>query len=214
MDKYSSFNQLGTYEQAGVDYRVRWRIGNSRIAILSIHGGEIEPGTSRIADAIAGSEHTFYALEGLKKGGNRALHITSTLFDEPTALEIVCCSEIIISIHGCAEMDQVVYVGGRDLDLRQRIQSHLHKAGFKATDSLNPRFVATDLANICNLCCHGMGVQLEISRGLRSQMFRNLTPEGRKYPTEIFFSFTRAVRDAIEPFGGASIEEAPLEPTD
>lgn len=35
MDKYSSFNLLGTYEQAGVDYRMGWSIGNSRIAILS-----------------------------------------------------------------------------------------------------------------------------------------------------------------------------------
>lgn len=183
-------------------------------AVLSIHGGEIEPGTSRIADTIAGSEHTFYALEGIKRSGNAVLHITSTLFDEPTAMEIVCYSEIIITVHGCAEMDEVVHVGGRDLDLRRRIQNYLCKAGFKATDSVNPRFVATNLANICNLCGRGMGVQLEISRGLRSRMFRDLTPEGRKHPTEIFSSFTRTVREAIEPFSDAFIEEAPLGSTD
>jgi len=214
MDKYSNFEQLKTCEQVGVDYRLRWRLGDSRIAILSIHGGEIEPGTCRIADAIAGSEHTFYALEGLKSEGNSALHITSTGFDEPTALEIVCCSEIIISIHGCAEMNPVGHIGGRDLDLRGRIQDHLREAGFMATDGLNPRFVATNLANICNLCGRGMGVQLEIGRGLRSQMFRDLTPEGRQHPTETFFRFTKAVRDAIEPFADIFVEDTPLEPTD
>lgn len=197
-----------------MDYRVRWRIGNSRIAILSIHGGEIEPGTSRIADAIAGSEHNFYALEGLKNEGNWALHITSTLFDEPTALEIVCCSEIIISVHGCAEMDQVVHVGGHDLDLRRRILDCLGEAGFMATDSLNPKFVGTDLANICNLCGRGMGVQLEISRGLRFRMFRDLTPEGRRHRTETFYRFIHAVREAIEPFAEIYFEDVPMESTD
>jgi phage replication-related protein YjqB (UPF0714/DUF867 family) len=214
MDKYSSFEQLKTREREGVDYRVRWRIGNSRIAILSIHGGEIEPGTSRIADAIAGREHTFYALEGLKNGGNSALHVTSTLFDEPSAMEIVCCSEIIITIHGCADTDEVVHMGGLDLDLRQRIRSHLLEAGFKVLGSRQSRFGGRDLANICNLCGRGMGVQLEIGRGLRSRMFRDLTPQGRKHPTALFYRFTKAVRDAIEPFSEIFIEEAPLEPTD
>lgn len=214
MDKYSTFDQLKTHEQSGIDYRIRWRIGNSRIAIMSIHGGNIEPGTSQIADAIAGSEHTFYALEGLKDHGNRMLHITSTLFDEPTALEIVCYSEIIISVHGCADMDQVVYVGGRDLDLVRRIQSHLRKAGFSAIEGINTKFKGTDLANICNLCDRGMGVQLEISRGLRSMMFKDLTPAGRSHPTEMFYRFTQAVEEAIKPFGEISWEDVPLEATD
>jgi phage replication-related protein YjqB (UPF0714/DUF867 family) len=125
MDRYSSFEQLKTFEQEGVDFRVRWRIGSSGIAILSIHGGEIEPGTSLIADAIAGSDHTYYALEGLKSSGNRALHITSTQFDEPIAVDILCRSAIIISIHGCAEPEHLIYVGGRDLELSRRIQQKL-----------------------------------------------------------------------------------------
>jgi phage replication-related protein YjqB (UPF0714/DUF867 family) len=83
-----------------------------------------------------------------------------------------------------------------------------------ATESLNPRFVGTNPANICNLCGRGMGVQLEISRGLRALMFRDLTPEGRKHPTEIFRRFVEAVRYAIEPFAEIFIEETALEPTD
>jgi phage replication-related protein YjqB (UPF0714/DUF867 family) len=70
----------------------------------------------------------------------------------------------------------------------------------------NPNFEGVDQANICNLCGRGMGAQLEISRRLRSLMFRDLTPEGRKHPTQVFYRFTQAIRDAIEPFGTVFVE--------
>ena len=200
VDIYTNFDNLRIHEVEGVDYRIRWRIGQSGIAILSIHGGNIEPGTSQIADAIAGQEHTFYALEGIKCAGNSVLHIKSTLFDEPTALQVVCQAEIIISIHGCAEMQPVLHLGGLDIDLKQRIQALLGQQGFHVANATHPHFPGVDQANICNLCGRGMGVQMEISRGLRTQMFRDLTPQGREHPTEMFHRFTQAVRDAIAPF--------------
>jgi phage replication-related protein YjqB (UPF0714/DUF867 family) len=75
-------------------------------------------------------------------------------------------------------------------------------------------FSGIDYANICNLCGRGMGVQIEISRGLRAQMFRDLTPEGRRYPTEAFIRFTQAIRKAIEPFAVIFFETHPVEGTD
>jgi len=36
---------------------------------MAPHGGGIEPGTIDIADAIARSEYTFYAFQGIKKRG-------------------------------------------------------------------------------------------------------------------------------------------------
>jgi phage replication-related protein YjqB (UPF0714/DUF867 family) len=199
-DRYSSFEEMRGCEREGIDYRMRGRSGTSRIAVFCIHGGEIEPGTSRIADAIAGNEHSFYALEGLKVSDNRALHITSTVFDEPAAMEIVCESEIIISIHGCADTEELVHIGGLDHELKGRIQERLIKSGFRPFIDANPAFRALDQRNLCNLCGRGMGVQLEISRGLREKMFRDLTPEGRQFPTETFHRFVQAVREAIEPF--------------
>lgn len=199
MDKYSDFQHLRVSEREEVDYRIRWRMGNSGIAILSIHGGDVEPGTSEIADAIAGNDHTFYAFEGLKHGGNKALHITSTVFDEPRGLEIVCQAEIILSIHGCSDTDSVIYLGGLDQELREKIRKNLCDAGFEVSD-MNPDFQGINHTNICNLCGRGMGVQMEISRGLRSRMFKNLTPQGRQYLTETFYRFIRAVRETLEPF--------------
>ena len=199
-DRYSSFEEMRECEREGIDYRMRGRSGSSGIAVFCIHGGEIEPGTSRIADCIAGKEHSFYALEGLKESNNSDLHITSTVFDEPAALEIVCESEIIISIHGCADTEEVVHIGGLDHELKERIQKRLIESGFGALIDVNPAFRAVDQGNLCNLCGRGMGVQLEISRGLRAKMFRDLTPKGRQFPTETFHLFVQAVREAIEPF--------------
>lgn len=214
MDRYSNFESLQQREQSQADYRIRRRLGSSGIAILSIHSGEIEPGTSRIADAIAGSEHAFYAFEGVKEDGNLALHITSTRFDEPEAMEIVCQYEIIISIHGCATMEQVVYLGGLDVELKQRILEKLQDGGFQAIACAGPPFGATDQRNICNLCGCGMGVQMEIGRGLRAQMFQDLTPEGRRHRTPVFARFTAAVRSALELFAQIHTEAAPMENTD
>jgi phage replication-related protein YjqB (UPF0714/DUF867 family) len=47
MDNYRHFNQLREFEKEGVNYRIRWRLEDSGIAILSIHGDDIEPGTSK-----------------------------------------------------------------------------------------------------------------------------------------------------------------------
>jgi phage replication-related protein YjqB (UPF0714/DUF867 family) len=199
MDNYRHFDQLRRVEKEGVDYRIRWRLEDSGIAILSIHGGDIEPGTSEIADAIAGSSHTFYAFEGIKPADNRSLHLTSTVFNEPIGLEIVCLSEIIVSIHGCHEKEAVVYLGGMDRELRKCIHRHLVGAGFLTVEN-STKYPGRDPANICNICGRGMGIQMEISRGLRAQLFKDLTPRGRRLPTENLGRFALAVQDALEPF--------------
>ena len=214
MDQYTDFENLNRSELQNTDYRIRYRVGCSGIAILGIHGGEIEPGTTLIADAIAGQEHSFYSFEGIKSRDNRSLHITSTRFDEPTAMEIVCDSEIIIAIHGCTGMEPMVFLGGLDIELKRQILQELQKYGFQTTECSESRFGGIDYANICNLCGRGMGVQIEISRGLRTLMFRDLTPEGRKYPTDVFSRFTRAIRKAIYPFAVIYSETHPLESTD
>lgn len=209
MDRYSDFEHLRNSEHLSTDYLIRWRIGGSGIAILAIHGGEIEPGTSRIADAIAGANHSFYSFEGIKNRGNRVLHITSNRFDEPTALDIVCHANSIISIHGSAIVEPVVHLGGLDVEVQDRIQQELQRAGFRTILGADRRFRGIDHKNICNLCGRGMGVQIEISRGLRAMMFEDLTSDGRRHRTAVFTKFTAAVRRAIEPF---ALLYPPIEP--
>jgi phage replication-related protein YjqB (UPF0714/DUF867 family) len=199
MGKYSCFEHLSANESRGAGYEVRRRHGSSGIAVISIHGGAIEPGTSEVAEAIAGAEHTFYTLRGIKKAGNEDLHIASTLFDEPEALETARRSETIISIHGCSEEEEVVYVGGIDFRLRECIEERLRQAGFK-TPRGTWSVMGLDKRNICNRCRRGMGVQLELSKGLRARMFGDLA-YGTGLPCGgTFQEFIRAVRKAIEQF--------------
>ena len=77
-DKYPDFETLSQHEISGVDYRILVRRATTGFSIVAIHGGGIEPGTSELADAVAGLEFSFYAFEGLKGSGNADLHITST----------------------------------------------------------------------------------------------------------------------------------------
>lgn len=137
MDRCPSFNTLNRRKRRGTDYRIRWRCSQSGIAILSIQGGDIEPGTTRSADASAGRYHSFYAFEGIKS---------------------------------------VAVAAG-----------------------LEPPFGGADPANICNLCGRRMGVQIQIGRGLRQQMFRDPRTRGGQR-TLAFDRFAQALRQAIAPW--------------
>ncbi len=193
---YHSFKELALSEVEGVDYRIRFRQGISQIAIMAIHGGGIEPGTTEIAQAIAGDLHSFYSFSGSKVHGNFDLHITSRRFDEPQGLAIAKQSNTIISIHGCGDRDLMILMGGKDIALRKKIGASLQKAGFQVKDSV--RFPGLSPLNICNRCRSGAGVQVEICQGLRSLMFESLLRSDRHKTTEVFHRFVDALKKAIE----------------
>ena len=90
MDRYSCFSDLAACEVRGTSYDIHvHREAASRVAVISPHGGGIEPETSRIAESIAGAEFSLYCFRGLKRTGNGVLHITSHNFDEPECLELI-----------------------------------------------------------------------------------------------------------------------------
>ena len=53
-DQYENFEELSQNETVGVDFRILARRARAAFDIVAPHGGGIEPGTSEIADAIAG----------------------------------------------------------------------------------------------------------------------------------------------------------------
>ena len=172
MPKYRSFNHLAVNEKEGVDYQISYRIGPSKYAVVAIHGGGIEPGTTEIADAIAGSRHSFYTFSGIKKSGNANLHITSHLFDEPKARELVKGVSIVLSIHGCWDAEPIVFIGGRHNQLKRQLRATLYKTGFRVEKSR--RYPGISPFNICNRGRLAKGVQIEISAGLRRLFFQDL----------------------------------------
>ncbi|OQX61138.1 MAG: hypothetical protein B5M51_08605, partial [Anaerolinea sp. 4484_236] len=137
------------------------------------HGGGIERGTSEIAKALAEDVFSIYCFEGIKRTGNKSLHITSTRFDDPMCLELLETAATVLAIHGCAV-----------------------EGGFEAFEGdgdhagVHPR-------NICNLRGGG-GVQLEITRGLRQRMFKGLSRAGRRVTTPVFDVFVGVLREGID----------------
>ena len=186
-DRYHKFADLAAAMQAEVDYRIRHEDRGSPVVILAPHGGTIEPKTAEIAEAIAGTDLSFYAFEALKPGAHGDFHITSHRFDEPKALELVARSFTAVAIHGRKDDGtDAVWLGGRAAVLRDSIGAALRDAGFEATP--NETLPGIHEQNICNRTGSGEGVQLELPRSLRHRLADN-RGELQK--------FSMAVRSAI-----------------
>jgi len=189
MTSYSSFKELADCEVEGQDYRIRVELRNPRVLIMAPHGGRIEPATVEIAEAIAGTNYSFYAFEGQKKDGNRGLHIESHLFDEPRALKAVEKADVVITVHGQIDQkDEFIMAGGLHTHLRSKIEHQLEGAGFQTRPPAEG-MMGTDPQNICNRGKLRQGVQLEVSRKVRD-LLRNDTDRLR--------TFAEAVRRAIQ----------------
>jgi phage replication-related protein YjqB (UPF0714/DUF867 family) len=202
-DRYRNFADLAAHEKKGLDFRIRLDECHGRAAVIAPHGGGIEPGTSELAEAIAGDELSFYAFDGLKKRGNGVLHITSSHFDEPHAVALVGASPAVVALHGELDCpDQVAFLGGLDKELGKHIQTGLEVAGFVVRIHDDPNLQGVDKTNICNRGRSGHGVQLELSRPLRDSFFPSFDRRGRQKRTQQGDRFVDAMRRAI--LGGNS----------
>jgi phage replication-related protein YjqB (UPF0714/DUF867 family) len=173
-DKYHNFQELIDHEKEGADFKIELVDRKSQIAVIAIHGGDIEPGTTEIAKALAEDSLSFYSFIGVKKTEeeNDNLHVTSSAFDEPRCLDLVSKSNKIISIHGAKGDDNFLMLGGLDQESIRRLVDALKKGGYEirqAGENLN----GDSPENICNRCLSGKGIQLEISRGLRDLLKNN-----------------------------------------
>lgn len=194
---YQSYRVLQSGEQEGVDYEIQLREGRTGLAVVAPHAGGIEPGTLDIARELAGSDHAFYAFKGLKPRGNAVLHITSSRFDEPRGSRLVAAAERVVVVHGCRSKQARVLVGGRDTLQVKRIIAALRSAGFEARTSDRPGLRGLHPENLCNRGRSGQGVQLEVSHGLRRQMFRSLHYRPDRRTTPLFTRFIEALRQAL-----------------
>lgn len=197
-DTYANFAALNAKEREGVDFRVRvFSREVSSTVILAPHGGGIEQGTSEVAKQIAGEHLSCAMFEGRKRTGNSCLHITSTNFDEPRCLALVMASDNVLTIHGEGSKKPVVFLGGRDTALGERIRTALEDAGYLVEVHKDPDLQGMNWANICNRGRKGVGVQLELSLGLRTLFFKSLNTEGRMKPTDELVKFASAVQKCL-----------------
>ncbi|MFZ3475370.1 poly-gamma-glutamate hydrolase family protein [Streptomyces sp. 4.24] len=196
---YTSYADLARAQIEGIDYRRAWRKSPvSTLLHLAIHGGGIEQGTSELAKAAAAGIHDLYDFDGLKPSNNSELHITSTAFNEPTALAMARAATHTVSWHGWAGTTAVTNLGGRDYALRDHIGTTLARAGF-AVQVAPSDLAGTDPDNICNQNTRKMGVQLEISTKQRAAFFvgGDLSRDNRGNRTPAFHAYVGAVQTAL-----------------
>ena len=198
-DLYANYAALAAARQIGVDYRLLVRTPpGSRLAHIAVHGGGIEPGTTELADYLAGSASRYYSFDGMLTSGNADMHIESTNYDEPQALDLVAASDYVISWHGMSGDEEVTYLSGLDTETAEKIAAALAQAGFTVVEA-SSEAAGTDPANICNKGARAMGVQIELSRALRESFFEDFTRGGRDsgVRTSAFYSYTAAVQAAL-----------------
>ncbi|GAB6086454.1 poly-gamma-glutamate hydrolase family protein [Alkaliphilus crotonatoxidans] len=194
-DRFGDFKELKLNKEKNTDYRITGAYSDSNIAIIAIHGGKIEKGSSELAYELASlGNYNFYSFEGIKKKNNSLLHIDSTCFDEPMALDMVSKSEITVSIHGTSGKDEFTYVGGLDQELVEKIRYTLESHGFTVLDP--PKHLAgVHKSNIVNRNARKKGVQLEISEGLRAHF---LQPNGKR---DVLDRYVNALMEALNATG-------------
>src|SRR5512132_985252 len=129
-DQYKSFDELRRHEREGIDFRICVTQRGPPVAVIAPHGGKIEPATSEITAAIAGSLYSSYYFEGLRSRPHSHLHITSTKFDVPKCLALISMCDLVFAVHGLAGRREAIDVGGLDHQLRDLINANLHAAGF------------------------------------------------------------------------------------
>lgn len=183
IDAYVNFQDLAAHEKEGSDYLIEYEDRGTDIAILGIHGGEIEPDTEVVARSLAGEDLSYY----LFLGNAERLHLTSIHFDEPLCLALVGKSRSAISIHGKSGDGEFMMLGGLDDTLIRTASLHLLAAGFELK-STEQGVLGTELQNICNKGASGKGLQIEMSRELRTSLAGN---EAR------MVSFCGAIRAAV-----------------
>lgn len=230
-DTYSSYFHLKQNETEGETYQRRWKrhqwihLGGdtptpeNETIVLAVHGGGIEVGCSELALATAGytcgfngapdtpETYDFYLFEGLLNSGNRRLHVTSSNFNDPVAVELVGNATKCISYHGCTDTQptggysgyKAILIGGLDEELREKCRIRLQQAGFNAYITDQDLYNGDMPMNIGNRTKTGGCCQFEITTSQRAAFFTTNTRAMRaKTTTQEFWNFVNAVRQALK----------------
>jgi len=204
--KYSSYAQMARSEKRDIDFKVVYRHGSKSFLIAAPHGGGIEPGSSELADAIAGDTYGFYSFYGLKKDPS-ALYLPSTGFDEPELMRVTKNYSATISVHVIEGSDSLIYIGGSNRQLADAIAGALGAKGYLV--KVPPTFSsAFSSSNFINRSVPG-GVQIEITSALVGGMFRGPVSSERirtdkTRRTAEFSRFVDAVRLVLDRSAGRS----------
>lgn len=198
---YRDLSRLVLQNAAGEDYEIEYRVRSGDLTVVAIHGGGIQPLTSELARAIAGSDYTLFEFRGMRRRNNAELYVSSLRFDEIRLRGLLMMAGTAVSIHGAKGEARRVHVGGGNENLALCISEHLAGAGFemgRGRGALRGRHPG----NLVNRHASDKGVQLVLTRGLRDSMVEGgaagLARRDPEQRTEAFSRFVGAIRSAIE----------------
>lgn len=196
-DTYGSFEELKLHEAPSV-FSISSKEHDPSVLILAIHGGGIEPGTSELARKIA-ENRSLYLFEGLKSAGNAELHLTSSHFDEPKAVQMVKEHSNVISLHGYGSDDKKIKIGGTDRERAELLTGVLKRNGYPAVLlGINDKYAGVSPNNLANQSSSGLSIQIEMSTGFRKSLFDTFTLKSRaSTQNDTFLQFTKTISDFI-----------------
>ncbi len=169
LDPYKNFAELSRSETEGIDYSISFvERPKQSLLIAAPHAGVIEVGTSSLSDHVAGEDYSLYRFESHKVVDENymSLHITSHIFDEPICVRATKCHDTVVTIHGCNDSEEIVFLGGLNQKLIESIAESIRSIGVDVQTE-NHRFPGRHRNNICNRGRSEMGVQVELSEPLR-----------------------------------------------
>ena len=200
IDKYGSVSEIE--EKLGKQaFRVRVINRRAPLTVIAPHGGHIEPGTSRLAAAIASRRYNLFDFQGLITPGAFDLHVTSTRFRHPRLTQLLDRSRAALSVHSMGRTgERTIWLGGLNQPLKQNVLRRLTDAGFHVNPD-SPFFRGESPDNCVNLCAEH-GVQLELSRELFDELFvqARFVPVAQLKLTTKFKQMVAVTRQATEEY--------------
>jgi phage replication-related protein YjqB (UPF0714/DUF867 family) len=174
-EPHRSFAELAQHYTEHVDFEISHRLGESNILCAAWHGGQMEPGSDLLAEAIAGSRYHFYAFRALfsVSSGEHPLHVTSTRFREPTLVSLAEASEMVVAVHCCSTapgLNRIFIGGGAHERLKHALVQSLRSNDFQSgPDKIFPGH------HYMNPCNRGRrpGIQIEVSQSYMNWLVAN-----------------------------------------
>lgn len=198
---FRDFSELVLKCVKGIDYEVVVVDRSADVTISAIHGGNIEPLTGALAQAVAGEQHNLYVLQGLGPRAPQELRVPPSRFDDMRLRTLLKRSQVAISIDGVAGQEQVIHLGGKNRRLKRLLETQLGAMGLVVRGPFGPG-AAHDPTLFYNLAEEG-GVQIELSSALRASLAT--VPLGSQttmdaHGNERFQACVAAIREAIEQY--------------
>lgn len=196
-DTFKSLASLKQSLNEGQDFSISVVDRDSRVTVVSPHGGKIEPGTSELARALAERGYNLFDFQALSDNAGRTGHVTSTNFRDARLTSLLNKSTVCVSFHRMRDRHRTIYLGGKNQRLKEIAARSLKEAGFRCTTD-PPRLKGVESDNFVNLA-QDKGLQVEIPVLLADSLIPDIDSKARLVsPYELQTNHSGRFSDFVE----------------